>query len=102
MNIIKIASRNSNQDRIQLSLFTKQPINRNQIKINLKQKFIIVLDRDKLKLFDMNGSVICESEKDVFLKACDSIELVNDFDQSFNKNACIYSINRYKNTFFLI
>jgi hypothetical protein len=102
MNIIKIASRYSNQNRIQLSLFTKQPISRNQIKINLKQKLIIVLDRDKLKLFDMNGSVIGESERDVFLKACDSIELVNDFDQGFNKNACIYSINRYKNTFFLI
>ena len=102
MNLITIASRSSEKRRIRLSLFTKQPINRNQIKIDLNQKCIIVLERDRLKLFDMSGSFICESEKDIFLKTCDSIELVNDFDEKLNKNSCIYLINRFKNTFYYI
>ena len=106
MNIVVLTLRNFDENRVKLSLFLKQPINRNQIKINLKQNKIIVLDKDQIKLFNMNGSLLFESARDKHLKSCDSIELVNDDDSEenacINKYASIYLINRYKNAFYLI
>ena len=101
MNFLKIASRaNPNSERVQLSFFLDKPIDQNRIRVDLKQQLVVILDKNKFKLFDLNsGLLVAESSEENILKACDSIELVEGQNSA---NCSIFSLNRYKNKFIFV